>query len=543
MLNKIVFVTGGVLSSLGKGVAAATIGSLLEGYGLKVALLKMDPYLNIDPGTMSPFQHGEVYVLDDGSETDLDLGHYERFTSCHVTKENNLTYGKCLMSVLTREREGRYLGNTVQLVPHVTDEIKSAIYSVSQKHDVTIVEIGGTVGDIEAAIFIEAIRQVKFDAKNHDVCFVHMTLLPYIKAAGELKTKPTQHSTRDLLEAGIQPDILLCRCEKLFSEEVAKKLSQFCNVRKENIFAAADASNIYEIPLAFHEQGVDAAIIQRLQIECGQTPEISHWEKVKKLIQARQKRSKTVNIAFVGKYVKHQDAYKSVLEALEHGALENGCKIEVIKIDPDALNEPGLREVFLASIDGVLIPGGFGERGWEGKITTAKIAREENIPYFGICLGMQVAVVEYARNVCGMHHANSTEMNHDTPFPVVDIMEDQKYLLASGKVGGSMRLGSYECTIADSGIASKAYLTEEKIIHERHRHRYEFNKKFRSQLEEKGLFCSGENEKLGLVEIVEIPNHEWFLGCQFHPEFKSKPFSPHPLFESFVKSAMAHRRK
>ncbi len=533
--TKFIFVTGGVVSSLGKGIASATIGALLEAHGLRVANQKFDPYINVDPGTMSPYQHGEVFVTDDGAETDLDLGHYERFTSARMSRLNNVTTGQIYHSVIEKERRGEYLGKTVQVVPHITDEIKARVYQLAaQGCDVVITEIGGTVGDIESLPFLEAIRQVPYDIGREHVLYIHLTLVPFIRAAAELKTKPTQHSVKELREIGIQPDVLLCRTERRFDEDIARKIALFCNVAPDAVFQAVDVDEIYRLPRIFHEQGLDVLLLRWLGLKGSEEPDLAGWLKLEQRVDSLRD---SVDIGFVGKYTNLQDAYKSVFEALRHAGFENGVKVNVHKIEAEDFATEDLERMLLA-MDGVLIPGGFGPRGVEGKIAAAAIARQRKIPYFGICLGMQVAVVEFARNVCGLTGAHSTEMDPLAAHPVIDIMAEQKSVQT---LGGTMRLGAYDCKLTPGTLAHAAYGRE--LISERHRHRYEVNNKYVPLLEEKGMVVSGINEKTGLVEIVELPDHPWYLGCQFHPEFKSRPLAPHPLFVSFIAAAVQHRKE
>jgi CTP synthase len=525
--TKFIFVTGGVVSSLGKGIASATIGCLLESHGLKVANQKFDPYINVDPGTMSPFQHGEVFVTDDGAETDLDIGHYERFTSARITRLNNVTTGQIYFDVIEKERRGEYLGKTVQVVPHITDEIKGRVYKLAQQgYDVVITEIGGTVGDIESLPFLEAIRQVPYDVGREHVMYIHLTLVPFIRAAGEIKTKPTQHSVRELREIGIQPDILLCRTEAPFDDEHARKIALFCNVDPDSVFQATDVDEIYKIPLVYHEQGLDAVLLRKLKVETPQAaPDLAGWRDLASRMEAV---NGTVDIGFIGKYINLQDAYKSVYEALRHAGFANGVHVKIHKIEAEEIESEEL-DTQLNRMDGVLIPGGFGSRGIEGKIAAAGYARRTGIPYFGICLGMQVAVIEFARSACGFTNAHSTEMDPHTAFPVIDIMAEQKSIQA---MGGTMRLGAYDCSVREGTLAEAAYGTTN--VSERHRHRYEVNNRYLNQMTEQGLVVSGINDATGLVEICEIKDHPWFLGCQFHPEFKSKPLHPHPLFVQFI---------
>jgi len=529
MKTKFIFVTGGVVSSLGKGISAASIAALLENRGLKVTLQKLDPYINVDPGTMSPFQHGEVFVTDDGAETDLDLGHYERFTSVRMTKLNNFTTGKIYESVIQKERRGDYLGRTVQVIPHITDEIKASIMKAASDVDVLMVEVGGTVGDIESLPFLEAIRQFKSDVGKENVLYVHLTLIPHIAAAGELKTKPTQHSVQKLREIGIQPDILLCRCDRDVAKELKAKIALFCNIDQDCVFTAKDVPSIYDIPMAFHDEGVDEKIVEILNIWT-RTPDLKNWKALKKL---RDEKKEKVVIGVVGKYVHLVDSYKSLNEALRHGGFANKVKVELKYIDSEML-ESGDPENVLKDVDGLLVPGGFGERGVEGKIRAIKYARENKVPFFGICLGMQLSVVEFARNVVGLKGANSTEFDEKTAYPVIDLMEEQKAVTTKG---ATMRLGAYPCVMEKGTKAHNAY--GEKEIYERHRHRYEFNNAYLKTLTSKGLIISGVCPQGSLVEIVELPKHPWFVGCQFHPEFKSRPFDASPLFTGFISAAAA----
>ncbi|MDO9515937.1 MAG: CTP synthase [Syntrophales bacterium] len=530
MRTKFIFITGGVLSSLGKGLAAASIGALLESRGLKIAHQKLDPYINVDPGTMNPFQHGEVFVTDDGTETDLDLGHYERFTDSHLGKENNLTTGQVYFSVISKERRGEYLGGTVQVIPHITNEIKDYIKAAANDSDVAIVEIGGTVGDIESLPFLEAIRQFKNEVGKENAIFIHLTWVPYLKAAGEVKSKPTQHSVKALREIGIQPDILLCRTEEFLSKEIREKISLFCNVEPGAVFTAKDVEYIYEVPIIYHQEGVDQKIVDLLNIWTGQ-PDLSDWEEV---LRKLKNPSHEVIIAIVGKYVDWKDSYKSLNEALVHGGLPSECRVTLRFIDSEHLEQTGIDSQF-DDIDGILVPGGFGKRGIEGMIQTVTYARTQGIPFFGICLGMQMAVIEYARNVCKLEKSNSTEFDADTPNPVIDFLPEQREI--SDK-GGTMRLGAYPCVLEKPSFASEAY--GHKKISERHRHRYEFNNDYKDVLTKGGLRISGSAPDGNLVEIVEIADHPWFLGCQFHPEFKSKPRRPHPLFTEFIRASLKY---
>ena len=528
MKTKFIFVTGGVLSSLGKGLAAASIAAILECRGLKVTNQKLDPYINVDPGTMSPFQHGEVFVTDDGAETDLDLGHYERFTSTSMGKGNNLTTGQVYFSVITKERRGDYLGKTVQVIPHITNEIKDYIKKTAEGFEVSIVEIGGTVGDIESLPFLEAIRQFRNEAGKQNAIFVHLTWVPFIKTAGEVKTKPTQHSVKALREIGIQPDILLCRTENFLSEDIKSKIALFCNVEVTSVFTAKDVSCIYEVPLIYHREGLDTKIVELLNIWTGQ-PKLDAWEEV---VNKFNNPPHEVCIGIVGKYVNLTDSYKSLNEALVHGGIANNCRVKLKFIDSEKVETEGLG-IELDDVDGVLVPGGFGIRGIEGMITAAQFARGNNIPYFGICLGMQMAVVEYARNICGLAKANSSEFDFSTPHPVIDLLPEQRDVTDKG---ASMRLGAYPCVVSPDSYAFAAY--GQKEISERHRHRYEFNNDYKKILTDKGLQITGASPDGRLAEIVEIKDHPWFLGCQFHPEFKSRPTKPHPLFGKFIEAAL-----
>ncbi|MBF0571731.1 MAG: CTP synthase [Candidatus Omnitrophica bacterium] len=530
-MSKYIFVTGGVVSSLGKGIAAASIGKLLEARGLKTAIIKCDPYLNVDPGTMNPYQHGEVYVTDDGAETDLDLGHYERFTHAQLTKDSSITAGKVYYSVITKERHGDYLGKTVQIIPHITDEIKERILKVSKSNDVdvTIVEIGGTVGDIESLPFLEAIRQLRWELGEHYALNIHVTLLPYIKSAGEQKTKPTQHSVGRLREIGIIPQILMCRTERPISQEQREKIALFCNVDVEDVIEAADVKHIYEVPLFLKKEGLDELILKKLNIKLADRG-IKSWEDG--VVKRLRFPAKEVKIAVVGKYISLQDAYKSIYEALVHGGIANNAKVSIFKVDSEEVETHGFKK-YIKDAHGILIPGGFGSRGIEGKIAAVKYVRENNIPFFGICLGMQIATIEFARNVAGLKAANSTEFDPQTPDPVISLIEEQKKI---ENLGASMRLGAYTCVLEKGTKSFEAYKNEK--ISERHRHRYEFNNAYRGQLTQKGMVIAGLNPERDLVEIVEIKDHPWFVGCQFHPEFKSKPDVAHPLFKGFIEAAL-----
>ena len=526
-----IFVTGGVISSLGKGLTTAALGALLEHRGLTVKLQKFDPYLNVDPGTMNPFQHGEVYVLDDGAETDLDLGHYERFTSGHLSRENNLTSGQIYESVILKERRGDYLGETVQVIPHLTNEIKAHLRAVSKDVDILITEIGGTTGDIEGLPFLEAMRQFALDIGPERVTFIHCTLLPYLDAAGELKTKPTQQSVAKLREIGIQPDILVCRTSKPLTQPLRQKISLFCSVPIKAVIEERDvADSIYELPLMLHKEGLDDLIIKKGGLEAPVRP-MQAWEEVVHRLKAPKYQ---VTLGIIGKYIELQDAYKSIYEALSHAGIAHDCGITMVRIDTEKLESESPEQVLLG-LDGILVPGGFGERGVEGKIAAASYARRHKVPYFGLCLGMQVAVVEYARNVAKLEGAHSAEFAPETPHPVIALMKEQTKVTAKG---GSMRLGSYPCSLVPDTLAAKAYQTD--TITERHRHRFEFNNAYRSTLTQKGLRITGMHPEYGLVEIVEIPDHPWMVGVQFHPEFQSKPQKAHPLFASFVRAALDH---
>jgi CTP synthase len=532
-VKKYIFVTGGVVSSLGKGLTAAALGALLEERGLQTRLQKFDPYLNVDPGTMNPYQHGEVYVLDDGAETDLDLGHYERFTSGPLTKQNNLTSGQVYESVIQKERRGDYLGKTVQVIPHVTNEIKDRLYSAGKGVDVVVTEIGGTVGDIEGLPFIEAMRQFTLEVGKQNVVFIHVTLVPFLQAAGELKTKPSQQSVAKLREIGIQPDILICRTEKHLSMEIRQKLSLFCNVPVPAVIEERDVdSSIYELPQMLAKEKLDDIVLKLLALRAPKRPN-GAWSKI---VRRLKKPAKHVTIGVVGKYIELQDAYKSVYESITHGGIANNCGVKILRLDAEAVQKNPRKE--LGKLDGVLVPGGFGGRGIEGKIRAVQYAREQGLPYFGLCLGMQVAVIEFARNVAGLAGANSTEFDAKTPHPVIHLMEEQKKVTNKG---ATMRLGSYDCQLTPGTLARSAYGVE--LVRERHRHRYEFNNAYRGQLSKAGLRLSGINPKRDLVEIVEVKAHPWFVGVQFHPEFQSKPTRPHPLFASFIKAAIKRRGK
>jgi CTP synthase len=529
--TKFIFVTGGVVSSLGKGLASASIGALMESRGLRVTHLKMDPYINVDPGTMSPFQHGEVFVTDDGAETDLDLGHYERYVSTPMGKKNNFTTGQIYETVIGKERRGDYLGGTVQVIPHITDEIKRRIQAAAEGYDMAICEVGGTVGDIEGLPFLEAVREFGWDWGKENVLYVHLTLVPYIAAGGELKTKPTQHSVKELTGLGIQPDILLCRTDRLLDKKIKAKIASFCNVDESSVITAKDVEWIYEVPLIFHQEGLDERIVEKLHMWTG-APNLKKWERV---VQVLKNPKESVRIAVVGKYMELKESYKSLMEALVHGGIANEARVELDCIEAEKIEESGTK--ILEQADGILVPGGFGDRGSEGKITAARYARENRIPYFGICLGMQMAAVDFARNVCGLSGANSTEFDADSPHPVIHLMETQKGI---DQKGATMRLGAYPCVLQEDSLAAKVY--GKKKISERHRHRYEFNNDYRDAFTEKGMLLSGLAPDGSLVEIVELKDHPWFLGCQFHPEFKSRPMESHPLFKGFIKAALQNRQ-
>ena len=531
--TKYIFVTGGVVSSLGKGITAASVGALMESRGLEITLLKMDPYINVDPGTMSPFQHGEVFVTEDGAETDLDLGHYERYTSATMTRRNNFTSGKVYESVINREREGKYLGRTVQVIPHVTDEIKARIRQAAEGYDLAICEVGGTVGDIEGLPFLEAIRQFRFDVGKENVLYLHVTLVPYIHVAGELKTKPTQHSVKELRSIGIQPDLLLCRSDRDIAEDVKAKIALFCNLAPEEVISVKDVDSIYTVPLLLRDQGLDHKIAQKLGI-WSRAAKMRQWEEVVEKI--RQPRHH-VRIGIVGKYVDLTESYKSLSEALIHAGVANDCRVERVYLDAEQFERERLSQEFL---DGILVPGGFGERGTEGKIRAVQAARESKTPFFGICLGMQMAVAEYARHKCGMEKANSTEFDAKTPYPVVDLMETQREVRL---MGATMRLGAYDCRLKEGSLAHQLYQRLE--IKERHRHRYEINNRYREELERGGLIFSGIWPEGSLVEMIELPaeEHPFFVACQFHPEFLSRPLRPHPLFAGFIAASLAHKQR
>jgi len=532
--TKFIFVTGGVVSSLGKGIAAASLGRLLVERGLRVTIMKFDPYINVDPGTMSPFQHGEVFVTDDGAETDLDLGHYERFIDRPLSQQNNVTTGRVYLNVITKERRGEFLGSTVQVIPHITDEIKSAIRRMAPENDVVIVEIGGTVGDIESLPFLEAIRQFRHDVGRDNALFVHLTLVPYIAAAGEVKTKPTQHSVRDLMEIGIQPDVLICRTERPLSEDVKRKIALFCNVEFGAVIESRDVRTIYQIPLSFADQGFDTMVCRKLGLETTE-PDLSVW---KMMVNRVMEPPSKVRIGVVGKYTDYADSYKSVQEALIHGGIANDVGVEIEWTSSDLFTDATAAKKLIDSFDGLLVPGGFGVRGVEGMVDAIKAAREGNTPFFGICLGMQVAIIEFARNICGLDDSNSSEFAPECGNPVVALMESQQGVQ---DMGGTMRLGAYPCRLRPGSKAAEIYGVPE--ISERHRHRYEVSNQFRDLFQEKGMRLSGLSPDASLVEMIELPDHPHFVACQFHPELKSRPTRPHPLFAAFVAAAVTAKKK
>jgi len=532
MSTKYIFVTGGVVSSLGKGIAASSIGALLEARGFSVTMQKFDPYINVDPGTMSPFQHGEVFVTDDGAETDLDLGHYERFTSTRATRKNNFTTGRIYLNVIEKERRGDYLGKTVQVIPHITDEIKKCIREVSDGADVVIVEIGGTVGDIESLPFLEAIRQFRQEVGRGNAINVHLTLVPYIRASEELKTKPTQHSVKELREIGIQPDILLCRCERPIPQEMKEKIALFCNVEQEAVISALDVDFIYQVPLALSREGLDEILLDKLHLPHEELGDLSRWEEIVRKLRHPEGE---VRIGFVGKYVEFGDSYKSLNEALVHGGIANNVKVKIVYIDSVGLEQEGYHGE-LAHVDGILVGPGFGHRGVEGMLRAIRFAREKKVPFFGVCLGMQCATIEFARTMAGMYGANSTEFDDEAPFKVIYKLRD---LIGVDALGGTMRLGKYPCSLKQGSLAQRAY--GEDFVEERHRHRYEVNPEYLPMLEEKGLVVSGISPDGKFVEMIELEDHPFFMGCQFHPEYKSKPTAPHPLFRAFINAAREHR--
>jgi CTP synthase len=533
--TKYIFVTGGVSSSLGKGIIAASLAKLLQSQGYKTTIQKLDPYINVDPGTLNPYEHGECYVTDDGAETDLDLGHYERFLNVPTSQANNVTTGRIYQSVIEKERRGEFLGKTVQVIPHITDEIKHRIQILgnSGEYDIVITEIGGTVGDIESLPYIEAVRQLKWDLGEHNALVVHLTLVPFLSAAGELKTKPTQHSVKTLMESGVQADILVCRTEHELNDGIRTKLARFCNVKKEAVIQSIDASTIYDVPNMMLEEGLDRVVLDKLELKSG-TCDLEFWNS---FLQRHKNPKSEVTIGLIGKYVELQDSYKSILESFIHAGAVNEVKVNVEPIHSEYLTERNAAHK-LKHLDGVLVAPGFGERGIEGKIKAVQYVREQNIPFLGICLGMQMAVIEFARNVLKLKGANSTEMDEQTPHPVIDLMESQKDVVAKG---GTMRLGSWACELEDKSIVSEVYGTNK--IMERHRHRYEFNNNYKDEIEKHGMKATGTNPDTGLVEIIELPNHEWFVGVQYHPEYKSTVASPHPLFVAFVAAAQKHHQK
>jgi len=532
MEPKYIFVTGGVTSSLGKGIICSSLGLLLANRGLRVTIQKLDPYINVDPGTMNPYEHGEVYVTDDGAETDLDLGHYERFLGIPTSQDNNVTTGRIYYDVITKERQGAYLGQTVQVIPHITDEIKSRVKAIgdSGKYDIVIVEIGGTVGDIEGLPYIEAMRQLRYDVGRINTLSIHLTLVPYLKAAGELKTKPTQHSVKTIYELGMQPDILVCRAEVPLDHGIRRKIAQFCNVEIEDVIASLDARSIYEVPLLMKQEGLDQRVIKRLQIQA-EEPDLERW---KQFVEAVSNPSHRIRIALVGKYVDHQDAYMSIVESFRHAGAVNNCEVEIVWVSSDHLSKDNVEEL-LQGVTGVLVAPGFGGRGIDGKLVAITHARVNKLPFLGICLGMQCAVIEFARNVCGWDDANSTEFNPETSYPIVDLMLEQKNI---NDKGGTMRLGAYDCALEDDSHAAHAY--DKPLISERHRHRYELNNRYINDLALQGLHVTGRNPERDLVEIVEAEDHPWFVGVQFHPELKSTVNRPHPLFVKFVEASMQY---
>ncbi len=532
--TKYIFITGGVLSSLGKGITSASLGLLLKERGLSVTIMKFDPYINVDPGTMNPYQHGEVYVTDDGAETDLDLGHYERFVQAPVTRQNSVSTGQIYFEVIQRERQGKYLGKTVQVVPHITDEIKRRMTTYDKKFDVVLIELGGTVGDIESMPFLEAARQLGLELGRTNALFIHLTYVPFIKSAGEVKTKPTQHSVRMLMEYGIQPDILVCRCEEELEKDVKNKIALFCNVEEDSVVLALDAETIYEVPILYAKAKLDDAVVRKLNIQRTSKPTLTEWSK---FVQRVKKPKNQVTIGFVGKYVQLQDAYKSILEALSHAGAVNNTRVHVKYIDSEKITSHEEAVAALADTHGIIVAPGFGSRGIEGKIWAIQHVRENGIPFFGICLGMQCAVIEFARNVCGLANANSGEFKK-VKNNVIDLMPDQRGVTNKG---GTMRLGSYPCVLKEGTKAFESYKSQ--IIRERHRHRYEFNNEFREELESNGLVISGVSPDARLVEMIELPNHPWFVGCQFHPEFKSVAVGGHPLFVHFIGASLAHQGK
>ncbi len=531
--TKYIFVTGGVSSSLGKGIIAASLAKLLQARDYRVTIQKLDPYINVDPGTLNPYEHGECYVTDDGAETDLDLGHYERFLNVKTSQANNVTTGRIYQSVIEKERRGEFLGKTVQVIPHITNEIKERVQLLGEtgEYDIIITEIGGTVGDIESLPYIEAVRQLKWELGDENVLVIHLTLVPYLKAAGELKTKPTQHSVKMLMESGIKPDILVCRTEHHLTNDIKRKLALFCNVQQEAVIESIDASTIYDVPNFMLEEGLDTITLRKLKLSDATSPNLEQWNN---FLQRHKNPKSEIHIGLIGKYIELQDSYKSILESFIHAGAVNEVKVKVTSIHSEYINADNIAEK-LSGLHGVLVAPGFGERGIEGKIEAVRYARENNLPYLGICLGMQMAVIEYARNILHLEGANSTEMNPETSYPVIDLMDEQKSITNKG---GTMRLGAWKCDLEKESIVGRVYNTE--TIEERHRHRYEYNNEYRTQLEEAGLTATGINPETGLVEIVEIPSHPWFVGVQYHPEYKSTVANPHPLFVAFVKAALDH---
>lgn len=540
-MSRFIFITGGVVSSLGKGIASASLGAILQARGLSINMIKLDPYINVDPGTMSPYQHGEVFVTDDGAETDLDLGHYERFANITSRQSSNYTTGRIYENVIAKERRGDYLGATVQVIPHITDEIKKSVLSSTNDADIVLVEIGGTVGDIESLPFMESIRQLGVELGHDKALFIHLTLVPYIAAAGEIKTKPTQHSVKELRSIGIQPDILLCRSEHPVPEDERKKIALFTNVSPDSVISAVDVDHIYKLPRELHEQGLDDIVVKKFNLDLP-AADLSEWDQI---VESLENPNNTVNIGFVGKYIEHTDAYKSLNEALVHAGIHTRTKVNIIRIDSDSIEDNGTD--VLEKVDAILVPGGFGSRGIEGKIKAVNFARTHRVPYLGICLGMQVAVIEYSRNVLGLSKAHSTEFNPKSPEPVIGLITEWKNRDGSveqrdedADLGGTMRLGAQVCKLVPGTVSQKAYGGVENV-HERHRHRYEFNNNYLEQLQNAGLVISGVSEDNELVEMVEISDHPWFVGCQFHPEFTSRPLEGHPLFNSFITAALAHK--
>ncbi|GFR37215.1 CTP synthase [Insulibacter thermoxylanivorax] len=535
-MTKYIFVTGGVVSGLGKGITAASLGRLLKNRGLKVTIQKFDPYINVDPGTMSPYQHGEVFVTDDGAETDLDLGHYERFIDINLTKNSNVTTGKIYSSVISKERRGEYLGATVQVIPHITNEIKERVFRAGKEaqSDVVITEIGGTVGDIESLPFLEAIRQIKSDIGRENVMYIHVTLIPYIKASGEMKTKPTQHSVKELRSIGIQPTVIVCRTEQALSEDLKRKLALFCDIDPEAVIECRDAETLYEVPLMLRDQGLDDFVVNYLNLGGKPAADMTEWEEI--VNKVKQPKEQT-EVAIVGKYVELHDAYLSIVESLEHAGIANNVDVKIRWVNAESVTDENAAELF-KGVHGILVPGGFGDRGIEGKISAIRYAREQRIPFFGICLGMQMAVIEFARSVVGLKDANSSEINPSTPYPVIDLLPEQKEV---EDLGGTMRLGLYPCKIVEGSLAMQAY--QDELVYERHRHRYEFNNEYREILEKNGLRITGTSPDGRLVEMIEVPDHPWFLAVQFHPEFTSRPNRPQPLFREYVKAVFEYMKQ